>query len=268
MTAENGTIKYSRRGDNGEILYIVISNPKKLNAMTTAMQVEFVETLGKVRDDPMVRVVVIRGEGDRSFSSGGELGCVEELASTRGAEEMYQRGNDIRNNINAMVDKPVIAAVNGYCIGAGFEIAMCCDMIYASDDAVFSLPEVELGLVPGWGGAIRLPRKITVNRAKEMILLGEKIDAGEAWRLSIVNKVFPKERFFKEVDLIADSLVKKAPLAIRGIKTIVSNGIVDGNVEMAHDIERSLSIGLMRTKDFRESIDAMRESRTPRYTGE
>lgn len=264
----NAAIRLEYRGDNNEIAYIIISNLKKRNAMTTGMQIAFVETLHKVKADKSVRVVVIRGDGDRAFSSGGELSCLEDLASTRGAEDMYQRGDDIRNYINAMVSKPVIAAVSGYCIGAGFEIAMCCDMIYASDDAVFSLPEVELGLVPGWGGAIRLPRKITVNRAKEMILLGEKIDAREAWRLSIVNKIFPKESLFSEVDKIADQLISKAPLAITGIKTIVSNGIVDGNVDIAHEIERELSIGLMATKDFHEAVNAVKEKRSPVYIGE
>lgn len=262
------TIRVERGGENGEILYIIISNPKKLNAMTTGMQIELEEVLKKYKRDKSVRVVIIRGEGDRAFSSGGELGCLDDLASTRGAEEMFQRGDDVRNHIDAMVDKPVIAAVSGYCIGAGFEVAMCCDMIYASEDAVFSLPETDLGLVPGWGGAIRLPRKITVNRAKEMILLSERIDAQEAWRLSIVNKLFPKDRLFEEVDRIAGELLKKPPLAIHGVKMIVSHGIVDGNVDVAHEIERELSIGLMATKDFHEAIDAIKEKRDPVYTGE
>lgn len=261
-------IRKEYRGENNEILSIIISNPKKLNALTTEMQITLATMLREVKNDSSIRALVIRGEGDRAFSSGGELSCLEDLGSQQGSLDMYQRGDDIRSFIRSMIDKPVIAAVSGYCIGAGFEIAMCCDMIYASDDALFSLPEVELGLVPGWGGAIRLPRKITVNRAKEMIMLGEKISAQEAWRLCIVNKVFPKAELFSEVDGIVDQLVKKPPLAIKGIKTIVSNGIVDGNVEIAHEIEKKLSIDLMATHDFHESIAAIKEKRKPVFTGD
>jgi enoyl-CoA hydratase/carnithine racemase len=140
-------------------------------------------------------------------------------------------------------------------------------MIYASEDAKFGLTEVNIGLVPGWGGAIRLPRKITVNKAKEMILLGERITAQEAATQGIVNRVFPKETLFDEVDQIVDKLVAKPPLAIRGIKAIVSNGIVDGNVEVAHEIEHKLSVWLMSTHDFQEAVDAFREKRPAKFEG-
>ena len=158
-------------------------------------------------------------------------------------EAMYQRGCDIRETIETY-DKPIIAAVSGYCVGGGFEIAMCCDMLYASDDARFSLPESKLGLVPGWGGAIRLPRKLTVNRAKEMILLGEQMTAQEAYLFGIVNKVFPKAHIFEDVD-----------------------SIVDGNIDAAHEVEKKLSIYLMETEDFQEAVRAFEEKRPPKFQG-
>ena len=144
---------------------------------------------------------------------------------------------------------------------------MCCDMIYASDDARFGLPESNLGLVPGWGGAIRLPRKVTVNKAKEMILLGEQMPAEEAYRLCIVNKIFPKEDLFAAVDRVVDRLLERAPLALRGIKAIVSHAIVDGNIDVAHEIEKKLSIYLMSTDDFKEAVSAFEEHRKPEFQG-
>jgi enoyl-CoA hydratase/carnithine racemase len=259
-------VKTQRRGKHNEILYIVFSNETALNALTTQMQVHFIELLREAQNDKSVRAVVIRGEGDRAFSSGGSMDSLKELQDEEACEAMYQRGVAIRETI-ADMDKPIIAAVNGYCIGGGFEIAMCCDMIYASEDAKFGLTEVNIGLVPGWGGAIRLPRKITVNKAKEMILLGERITAQEAATQGIVNRVFPKETLFDEVDKIVDKLVAKPPLAIRGIKAIVSNGIVDGNVEVAHEIEHKLSVWLMSTHDFQEAVDAFREKRPAKFEG-
>ena len=223
-----GKIIARRREDRPEVLYLVISNPKALNALTEEMQIDLIEKLRAARDDKSVRCVVLRGEGETI--------------------ETY--------------DKPIIAAVSGYCVGGGFEIAMCCDMLYASDDARFSLPESKLGLVPGWGGAIRLPRKLTVNRAKEMILLGEQMTAQEAYLFGIVNKVFPKAHIFEDVDSIVDRLLSVAPLAIRGVKAIVSHAI-----DAAHEVEKKLSIYLMETEDFQEAVRAFEEKRPPKFQG-
>lgn len=264
--SNTGRIIAQRRGSNGEVLYLFFHNPEHLNALTIEMQKEFIETIRHAKNDKTVRVIVIRGSGDKSFCSGGSLNDLKALINDEGRNEFYERGVAIRELIESM-DKPIISAVSGYCIGGGFEIAMCCDMIYASDNSKFALTEINLGLVPGWGGAIRLPRKVTVNKAKEMILLGEKVDAAEAYMLGIVNKVFPKEAIFEEVDKIVDKLLSKPPLAIRGIKSIVSHGIVDGNVNVAQGIEQRLSIYLMQTEDFQEAVDAFEEKRKPEFHG-
>ena len=260
-------IRTELRADKPGLLTIYIDNRKALNALTTQMQIDLIDVLKQAKDDKSVRVVVIRGAGHKAFSAGGAMESLDSLVNDEeAAAAMYQRGCDIRDTIESM-DKPVIAAVSGYCIGGGFEIAMCCDMIYASDDARFGLPESNLGLVPGWGGAIRLPRKVTVNKAKEMILLGEQMPAEEAYRLCIVNKIFPKEDLFEAVDRVVDRLLERAPLAIRGIKAIVSHAVVDGNIEAAHQVEKNLSVYLMSTEDFREAIDAFEEKRKPHFQG-
>lgn len=260
------SVLISRHGDFNEILTLTFHNPDALNALTLDMQIQFLDHIRAAGQDKTVRVIVLRGEGDRAFSSGGSMDFLNDMTSEEACESMYQRGVNIRNAIEQL-DKPILAAVSGWCIGGGFEIAMCCDMIYASDDARFGLTEVDIGLVPGWGGAIRLPRKVTVNKAKEMILLGRRISAQEACTQGIVNQVFPKETLFEEVDAIARQLAAKPPLAIRGIKTIVSHGIVDGNVERAAEMEHKLSVYLMSTNDFHEAVDAFRAKRKPRFTG-
>ena len=259
-------IRSELRADKPGVLTIYIDNRPALNALTTQMQIDLIEALQRAKEDKSVRVVLIRGAGQKAFSVGGAMECLDEITDETSAAAMYQRGCDVRDVINSM-DKPVIAAVSGYCIGAGFEIAMCCDMIYAADDARFGLPESNLGLVPGWGGAIRLPRKVTVNKAKEMILLGEQMPAEEAYRLCIVNKIFPKEDLFEAVDRVIDRLLERAPLAIRGVKAIVSHAVVDGNIEAAQAVEKNLSVYLMSTDDFHEAISAFKEKRKPKFQG-
>lgn len=255
-----------RHGEQNEILTLTFHNPDALNALTLDMQVQFLEHIQAAGQDRTIRVIVLRGAGEKAFSAGGSMDLLNQLTTEEACEAMYQRGVAIRNAIE-LLDKPILAAVSGWCIGGGFEIAMCCDMIYASDDARFGLTEVDIGLTPGWGGAIRLPRKVTVNKAKEMILLGERISAQEACTQGIVNKVFPKAELFDQVDGIARRLAAKPPLAVRGIKAIVSHGIVDGNVERAAEVEHKLSVYLMSTNDFHEAVDAFRNKRKPNFTG-
>jgi enoyl-CoA hydratase/carnithine racemase len=262
-----GKIIAHRREDRPHALYLVIDNPKALNALTTQMQIDLIKELEKAKDDQTVHAVILRGQGDRAFSTGGSIADLDQLTNDEAREAMYQRGVDMRHVISTM-DKPIIAAVNGWCLGAGFEIAMCCDMIYASIDARFGLTETDIGLVPGWGGAIRLPRKITVNRAKEMILLSEKIPAEEAHMLGIVNKVFMKDELYRKVDEILDQILAKPALALKAVKAIVSHGIVDGNIENAQKIEHWLSISLMSSHDFHEAVSAFQEKRKPHFIGE
>lgn len=179
---------------------------------------------------------------------------------------MYQRGVKMRDTILNM-KKPTIAAVAGWCIGGGFEIALSCDLIYASEDARFGMTEVDVGLVPGWGGAIRLPRRTNLIRAKEMLLLGTRLSAQEAAQQGVINRVFPKQDLFAEVNKIMDTIVRKPPLAVQGIKEIISLGALDTGFEEAREIEHRLSIKLMGSHDFREAVDAFQHKRTPKFEG-
>lgn len=255
-----------RGGETSRIATIVLSNPDSLNALTTAMQEQLVECLREVESDPTVRGVVFRGEGTKAFSAGGAMESLSEITDPERSEEMYQRGVKIRDGIMGM-SKPTVAAVSGWCIGGGFEIALSCDLLYAAESARFGMTEVNIGLVPGWGGAIRLPRRTNLIRAREMLLLGTRLTAREAREEGIINRVFPDGEIFAEVDKIMDELAKKPPLAVQGIKEIVSLGALDINFEEAREIEHRLSISLMGSYDFREAVDAFRSKRQPKFEG-
>lgn len=260
-------ILVSLRGEpEQKVATLTISNPDNLNALTTGMQLQLIDAISRLETDPQVRGIILRGDGDRAFSAGGSMDSLAEVTSPAAGEAMYQRGVKLRDTILNM-KKPTIAAVSGWCIGGGFEIALSCDLIYASETARFGMTEVDMGLVPGWGGAIRLPRRTNLIRAKEMLLLGTRITAQEAAQQGIINRVFPQETLFGEVDRIMDVIVSKPPLAVQGIKEIISLGALDTGFEEAREIEHRLSIRLMGSHDFREAVAAFQEKRPPKFEG-
>lgn len=257
----------SLRGEPGlMVATVTISNPEALNALTTPMQLQLIDTITALEADEQVRGIIIRGAGEKAFCAGGSMESLAEIQSPADGEAMYQRGVKMRDTILNM-KKPTIAAVSGWCIGGGFEIALSCDLIYASEDARFGMTEVDVGLVPGWGGAIRLPRRTNLIRAKEMLLLGTRLTAQEAAQQGIINRVFPKQDLFAEVDKIMDIIVRKPPLAVQGIKEIISLGALDTGFEEAREIEHRLSIKLMGSHDFREAVDAFQHKRAPKFEG-
>lgn len=257
----------SLRGEPGlKVATVTISNPDALNALTTEMQFQFIDAITALESDDQVRGIIIRGAGEKAFCAGGSMESLSEIQSPADGEAMYQRGVKMRDTILNM-KKPTIAAVSGWCIGGGFEIALSCDLIYASEDARFGMTEVDVGLVPGWGGAIRLPRRTNLIRAKEMLLLGTRLSAQEAAQQGVINRVFAKQDLFSEVDRIMDIIVRKPPLAVQGIKEIISLGALDTGFEEAREIEHRLSIKLMGSHDFREAVDAFQHKRTPKFEG-
>ena len=264
---EQACIAVTYRGaPDRRVATLTLSNPKELNALTQKMQEDLALQLQRVEEDLSVRAVLLRGEGERAFSSGGSMESLKDVTSTEAGEAMYRRGVAIRDTLMGMT-KPVVAAVSGWCIGGGFEIAMACDLIYASESARFGLTEVDIGLVPGWGGAIRLPRRTNLVRAKEMLLLGTKITAQEAYLQGIINRVFPNETLFEEVDRILDQLAAKPPLAVRGMKEILSLNNLDTSFEDARLVEHRLSVELTGSQDFQEAVDAFRHKRLPHFQG-
>lgn len=260
-------ILVSLRGEPSlQVATMTISNPDALNALTTQMQLQFIDAITALEADDNVRGIIIRGAGEKAFSAGGSIDSLAEIKTSEDGEAMYRRGVKMRDSILNM-KKPTIAAVSGWCIGGGFEIALSCDLIYASESARFGMTEVDVGLVPGWGGAIRLPRRTNLIRAKEMLLLGTRLTAEEAARQGVINRVFPQEELFGQVDRIMDVIVRKPPLAVQGIKEIISLGALDTGFEDAREIEHRLSIRLMGSHDFREAVEAFQQKRTPKFEG-
>jgi enoyl-CoA hydratase len=256
-----------RKGEKGEVLWVILNDEKTMNALSDTMQQEFLQLLKDIAFDNEIRCVVLKGAGDKSFSSGGDIKLFQSLNIVSGYDLAYSRGNSIQYLMNYM-EKPVIAAVNGYCFAGGMELALCCDFIYASQNAKFGLLEINLGILPGWGGTVRLPRKIPVNRAKEMIYRGEIINAEEAYQWGLVNRVLPsKEVLYEEVEKVAAEMMAKPPLSLRAAKNVINNSITCDSIEAALAIERGSVMWLTSSEDCKEGVAAFVEKRKPKFKG-
>jgi enoyl-CoA hydratase/carnithine racemase len=198
----------------GGIATVYFDRPEKLNAMNQTMFRELGIAADFVRDEPAVKVAVLTGRG-RAFCAGIDLGAVTDFKDSSAAEfrTMVRR---MQRNFRAfeLIEKPVIAMVNGHCLGAGLEIALACDMILASTEATFGLLEVNIGLVVDLGASQRLPRYIGIHRAKELILTGKKIDAEEADRIGLINAYYPPEELAGAVRALADHFMTLSPVAV------------------------------------------------------
>lgn len=260
-------LKYERKGQDGGALWLTFSNPKMKNALNDQMQLELIEALEHVKYDNSVRVIVLTGDEEGgAFCAGGDIGLLNKLNNYEGYDYAFQRGNTIQYLLTYL-EKPVIAAVNGYCLAGGLELALCADYIYASEDAAFGLMEINLGVLAGWGGMTRLPRRIPVNRAKEMIYTAEIINAEEALRVNLVNKVFPKADLIAATEKTVKQILAKPPLAVRAAKTVVNDGTSCDSIQAALSIERGLNMWLANTEDFKEGTSAFLEKRKPDFKG-
>ncbi len=247
-------------------LTLEFDNPP-MNQFTTDLWHALAAALRNARRHDSVRVVILRGAGERAFSAGLSMDMLDTLHCDEDAARIYNLGYEVREAIYGL-GKPIIAAVKGNCVGGGFEIALCCDLIYAMEGAKFMLPELNIGLVPGCGGAIHLAQKIPANKAFEMLLFSEKITAEEAESLGVVNGVFPKETFDASLNAVVDKILSRPPLAVRALKELMQHAYLSGGEAAALAAERRMSVDLMATKDFKEAVSAFREKRTPVFTGE
>ena len=267
MTGDYKKIVCERKGSHDEVLWITLNDEGMMNALSDTMQQELLHIFQEIAFDNDVRCVVLRGAGDKAFSSGGDINLFQSLNLVSGYDFAYSRGNSIQHLMNYM-EKPVIAAVNGYCFAGGMELALSCDFIYASKTAKFGLLEINLGMLAGWGGTVRLPRKIPVNRAKEMIYRGEIITADVAYEWGLVNRVLPsKEVLYEELEKIVSEMMTKPPLALRAAKNVINNSITCDSIEAALSIERGAVMWLTSSEDNKEGVTAFVEKRKPEFKG-
>ena len=205
------------------VAWLTLNRPRSLNAINMAMRDELWDAALALRDDPDVRVAVFKGAGDRAFSAGAditEFGTAPSYVESRRAR--HQR--DLWGLILSL-EVPLIAAIHGYALGAGIELAMCCDLRIASEDTSLGLPEVGLGYIPSAGGTQTLPRHVPPGIAMQMVLTGDPIDAATARRYGLVQRVVPRDRLYEEAEALARTLMSRPPLALRLAKRAVLDGL-------------------------------------------
>lgn len=246
------------------LAYIIINRPAAMNALSNALVEEFDEVFDLVERDKEIRVLIITGAGEKAFMSGADINELKKRDFILGREETKRR-QQVFNRL-AEMRIPVIAAVNGYSLGAGLELALACTLRVASEDARFGSPEVNLGIMPGDGATQRLPRLIGLGRAMEMVLTGELINAQEACRIGLINKVVPREELMGAVEKLALHIASKAPLAVQCIKEAVNRSLEVGLYEgLAH--ESYLHALTCATEDKKEGVSAFLEKRKPDFRG-
>jgi enoyl-CoA hydratase len=249
---------------DGAVATITINRPKVLNALNGQTLDELRRAILSVREDDSVRVVIITGSGEKSFIAGADI---NELAvqTPTGGREHARSGQHILDLIENL-GKPVIAAINGFALGGGCELAMACTMRIAADTARLGQPEINLGIIPGYAGTQRLARLIGRGRALEMLLTGEHVMAPEAHRLGLVNRVVPAAELMTEVKKLAATLATKAPIASRYIIEAVNKGLDMGFAD-AQVFEATLFGLVSSTEDMREGTRAFLEKRKAEFKG-
>jgi enoyl-CoA hydratase len=249
---------------DGACAVITINRPKVLNALSSHTLDELRRAILELKQDAGVRSVVLTGAGEKSFVAGADI---NELAVQRpdGAREHAIRGQHVCDLIEHL-GKPVIAAINGYALGGGCELAMACTVRIAADTATLGQPEINLGLIPGYAGTQRLSRIVGRGRALELLLTGDHISAQEAYRLGLVNRVVPAAQLMAEAKALAATLAAKAPIAIRYILEAVHRGL-EMPFPQAQIFEATLFGLVASTDDMREGTNAFLEKRKPAFKG-
>lgn len=247
------------------VAWITLNRPDRLNALSEEMLDELSAALDEVEEDKEVRCTVITGEGERAFCAGAEIEAFLGMSPSR-ALEFSRRGHEVFGKIERM-SKPAIAAIDGYCLGGGLELALACDLRVASERAKLGSPEIRLGLIPGWGGTQRLARAIGPARAKELVMLGDRVTAEEALRMGLVHRVVHHDKLSEEVNALARRLVEGPPVALKQAKYAIQRGI-HLPLEAGLELEAHAFAALFSTRDKDEGIEAFRSRRKPTFKGE
>ncbi|MDZ5472793.1 enoyl-CoA hydratase-related protein [Bacillus sp. 31A1R] len=245
----------------GAIGTIELNRPKVLNALNTKMISEIVQAMEGFDKDDNIRVIVLSGKG-RAFAAGADI---DEMANAS-AMDLELLNQFVDWDRLALIKKPIIGAVHGFALGGAFELALCCDLLFAAEDAEFGFPEVNLGVMPGAGGTQRLTKLVGKTKAMEWLFTGKRITAKEALHYGIINQTFSKELLFEETYKFAEQLAKQAPISIRLIKESVLKAI-DHSIYEGMQFERKNFYLLFSSEDQKEGMKAFIEKRQPQFKG-
>jgi enoyl-CoA hydratase len=244
------------------IARITVNRPESRNSLDDITRNELVRVIDDLEHDLDIKVVIITGAGDKSFISGADIRGLEKA---KPSEPNITPASYLFSRIE-ILPMPVIAMINGYCLGAGNELAMACDIRICSDNAKFGQPEIKIGIIPGAGGTQRLPRLIGWGKAKELVYTGRIIDAAEALQIGLVDKVVPYARLDETVLQLATTIAEQSPLALRAAKKAFNKGMYDG-LSAGLEYEERLLQSLFGTEDQKEGARAFLEKRKPNYRG-
>lgn len=262
------TLVYTRESSfispEENIAVIKINRPEVLNSLNNETLTELERLLDEIGRDEQVKVVVITAEGEKAFSAGLDLKEAMSLDEA-GVKSTIELGQRVMKKIEDL-DKPVIAAINGLTLGGGLEMALAADIRVASDTVKFGCPEVSVGLVPGWGGTQRLPKVVGKGKAMELILSGGMIDAKEAERIGLVNKIVPADELSTTVNWTAGKIASNAPVAVKHAKKLV-NKAYEVDVTEGNKLEAGAVAACSKTEDLREGVKAVFEKRSPQFKG-
>lgn len=249
---------------DGEIAVIKFNRPKALNAINPAVLVEMNGALDEIEKDPDVRVLILTGEGGKAFVAGADIAHMIKLDPLEG-RKFSREGQDLLLRLEAL-PVPVIACVNGFALGGGTEMAMACDFIYASESAKFGQPEINLGIIPGFGGTQRLARLVGKAMAKELCMTGVIISAQEAKALGLVNKVFPPDKLWEETLKTAKFIASKGKLSVKLVKHCINRGY-DTDLRSGLYLEADGFAMCKVSPDAFEGMTAFLEKRTAQFKG-
>ncbi|MDE2753293.1 MAG: enoyl-CoA hydratase-related protein [Gemmatimonadota bacterium] len=256
--------RYVRTRIDDAIATVIIDRQSKLNALNPQVVAEIDGAFAALRDEGSVRAVILTGAGDKAFVAGADIGVLARMDPLSGVG-VSREGQDILRRIE-LFPKPVIAAVGGYALGGGCELALACHLRVASDRARFGLPEVSLGIIPGYGGTVRLTRVVGLGRAVEMILSGDMIDAQRAAEMGLANLVVPHDELLERTRTFAGRIARNAPVALEmALKSIYQ--AVESPMDQAQATEATMFGLLASTDDMKEGMAAFLEKRKARFSG-
>lgn len=244
----------------GRVATMTINRPEAMNALNAAVRQELHDAMVSFRDDPEVWVAILTGAGDRAFSAGADI---KDFRPSTGQEAPARPEAPVRADT---IWKPFIAAIHGYCLGGGLELAMTCDIRIAADDARLGQPEINIGFMPGGGGTQRLPRFVSRAWAAEILLTGDRINAEEALRIGLVSRVVPRDQLMSTALEIANTICSRGPLGVRATKEAMIRGH-NMTLEEGLALETKLAHHIRSSEDFMEGARAFVEKRPPDYKG-